>query len=129
MEDRGGGESFEWCHAAVREHLHPQRCSRWPQVCDSAPELLQAVDDGASFPAIVLLLPFVHLMNQLEEGALGDGRVPIHGPAQELELLHHAEAVLRLPEDKQLQSHVQPSSRPPTADRRTAADAPTLAVL
>lgn len=58
--------------------------------------LLQAVDDGASLAAVVLLLPFVHLVHELEEGALGDGRVAVHRPAQELELLHHAVPVLRL---------------------------------
>lgn len=57
---------------------------------------LQAVDHGASLPAVILLLPFVHLVNQFEEGALGDGCVPVHRPAQELELLHHAVPVLRL---------------------------------
>lgn len=56
----------------------------------------QAVDHGASLAAVVLLLPLVHLSDQLEEGALGHGRVPVHGPAQELELLHHPVAVLRL---------------------------------
>lgn len=54
-----------------------------------------AVDHGASLPAIVLLLPFVHLMNQFEEGTLRHWRVPVHGPAQELELLHHTVPVLR----------------------------------
>lgn len=58
--------------------------------------LLQAVDDGAPLAAVVLLLPFVHLVHELEEGALGDGRVAVHRPAQELELLHHAVPVLRL---------------------------------
>lgn len=57
---------------------------------------LQAVDHGAALPAVILLLPFVHLVDELEEGALGHGRVPVHGPAQELELLHHAVPVLRL---------------------------------
>ena len=57
---------------------------------------LQAVDHGASLPAVVLLLPFVHLVNQFEEGALGDRCVPVHRPAQELELLHHAVPVLWL---------------------------------
>lgn len=50
----------------------------------------------APLPAVVLLLPFVHLVNQFEEGALGDGRVPVHRPAQELELLDHAVSILRL---------------------------------
>lgn len=54
------------------------------------------MDHGASLAPIILLLPLVHLPNELEEGAFGYGGVPVHGPAQELELLHHAVAVLRL---------------------------------
>lgn len=57
---------------------------------------LQTVDHGASLAAVILFLPLVHLSDQLEEGAFGHGRVPVHGPAQELELLHHAVAILRL---------------------------------
>lgn len=57
---------------------------------------LQTVYDGASLPSVIFLLPLVHLADELEEGALGDGGVPVHGPAQELELLHHAVPVLRL---------------------------------
>lgn len=58
--------------------------------------VLQAVDHGAALSSVVLLLPFVHLMNQFEEGALGNRCVPVHWPAQELKLLHHAVPVLRL---------------------------------
>ena len=58
--------------------------------------LLQAVDHGASLPSVILFLPFVHLVDEFEEGALGDGRVAVHRPAQELELLHHAVPVLWL---------------------------------
>lgn len=54
------------------------------------------MDDSASLSAVVLLLPLVHLPDELEEGALGHGRVSVHGPAQELELLHHPVAILRL---------------------------------
>ena len=61
--------------------------------------LLQAVHHGASLSSIVLLLPLVHLPDELEEGALGDGRVSVHGPAQELELLHHAVPILGLVRD------------------------------
>lgn len=57
---------------------------------------LQTVHHGASLAAVVLLLPLVHLSNELEEGTLGHGRVSVHGPAQELELLHHPVAVLGL---------------------------------
>ena len=52
---------------------------------------------GASL-SVVLVLPFVHLSDEFEEGALGDGRVSVHGPTQELELLHHAVPILRLRE-------------------------------
>lgn len=62
------------------------------QCCDN----LQAVDHSASLAPVVLFLPLVHLSDQLEEGAFGHGRVSVHGPAQELELLHHAVPVLRL---------------------------------
>lgn len=57
---------------------------------------LQTVDHCASLSPVVLLLPLVHLSDELEEGALGHGRVSVHGPAQELELLHHPVAVLGL---------------------------------
>lgn len=56
----------------------------------------QAVHDRASLPAVVLLLPLVHLADELQEGALGHRRVPVHRPAQELELLHHPVPVLGL---------------------------------
>lgn len=56
----------------------------------------QTVDHSAPLSPIVLLLPLVHLSNELEEGAFGHGRVSVHGPTQELELLHHPVAVLRL---------------------------------
>ena len=59
-------------------------------------EHLQAVHNRAAFPTVVLLLPLVHLADELQEGALGHGRVPVHGPAQELELLHHPVPVLGL---------------------------------
>lgn len=57
---------------------------------------LQAVHDCAAFPTIVLLLPLVHLADELQEGALGHGRIPVHRPAQELELLHHPVSILGL---------------------------------
>lgn len=63
------------------------------------------MDDGASFSAIILFLPFVYLMNQFEEGAFGNGCVSIHGPAQELELLHHSVPILRLEGEKHVRSH------------------------
>lgn len=62
------------------------------QGCDN----LQTVDHSASLAPIILFLPFVHLSNKLEEGAFGYGSVSVHGPTEELELLHHAVSVLRL---------------------------------
>jgi hypothetical protein len=56
----------------------------------------QAVHDCAAFAAIVFLLPLVHLAYELQEGALGHGRVPVHRPAQELELLNHPMSILGL---------------------------------
>lgn len=62
----------------------------------SGSEHLQAVHNRAAFPTIVFLLPLVHLADELQEGALGHRRVSVHGPAQELELLHHPVPVLGL---------------------------------
>ena len=59
-------------------------------------QYLQTVHHSPALPSIVFLLPLVHLADELEEGALRHGRVPVRGPAQELELLHHAVPVLRL---------------------------------
>lgn len=59
-------------------------------------EYLQAVYDRAAFPAIVFLLPLVHLADELQEGTLGHRRVPVHRPAQELELLNHPMPILGL---------------------------------
>lgn len=61
---------------------------------------LQTVHDGASLSSVILLLPLVHLADELEEGALGDGGIAVHGPAQELELLHHTVPVLRLERER-----------------------------
>lgn len=63
-------------------------------------EYLQAVYDRAAFPAVVLLLPLVHLADELQEGTLGHGRVPVHRPAQELELLNHPMPILGLQREK-----------------------------
>lgn len=57
---------------------------------------LQAVYHRPSLSSVVLLLPLLHLMNQFEEGAFGCGRVPVHWPTQELELLDHTVPVLWL---------------------------------
>lgn len=57
---------------------------------------LQAVHNRTAFPAIVFLLPLVHLANELQEGALGHRCVSVHRPAQELELLHHPISILGL---------------------------------
>lgn len=59
-----------------------------------APDYLQAVDHGASFPA--LPLPLVHLSEQVQERLLGVGNVAIGRPAEELELAHHQLALLEL---------------------------------
>lgn len=57
---------------------------------------LQAVHDRAALSAVVLLLPLVHLADELQEGALGHRCVPVHWPAQELELLDHPMSILGL---------------------------------
>lgn len=57
-------------------------------------DYLQAVDHGASFPA--LPLPLVHLSEQVQERLLGVGNVAIGRPAEELELTHHQLALLEL---------------------------------
>lgn len=58
--------------------------------------VLQAVYYGTSLSSIILLLPFIHLSDEFEEWAFGDGCVAVHGPTQKLELLYHPVAVLRL---------------------------------
>lgn len=60
---------------------------------------LQTVHHSPSLSSIVLFLPFVHLVDKFEEGAFGDRRVSVHGPAKKLELLHHAVPILRLDRD------------------------------
>lgn len=60
----------------------------------TAASSIQAVHNRAAFTAVVLLLPLVHLANELQEGALGHRCVPVHWPAQELELLHHPISIL-----------------------------------
>ena len=62
--------------------------------------LLQAVHHGPPFPPVVLVLPLVHLVDELQKGALVYGRVTVHRPAEELELLHQAVPVLRLGGDR-----------------------------
>lgn len=62
----------------------------------SSTPYLQAVHNRAAFTTVVFLLPLVHLANELQEGALGHWRVPVHWPAQELELLHHPISILGL---------------------------------
>lgn len=59
-------------------------------------DYLQAVHHCAAFTSIVLLLPFVHLADELQEGTLGHRCVPVHRPAQELELLDHPMSILGL---------------------------------
>lgn len=63
-------------------------------------EYLQAVHNCAAFPAVVFLLPLVHLADELQEGALGHGCVPVHWPAQELELLNHPMPILGLQRER-----------------------------
>lgn len=48
----------------------------------------QAVDHRPPVASVVLLLPLGQPPHQLEDGALGKGRVPVGGPANELEVLH-----------------------------------------
>lgn len=67
-----------------------------PSQTQSSISHLQAVHNRAAFPAIVFLLPLVHLANELQKGALGHRRVSVHRPAQELELLHHPISILGL---------------------------------
>lgn len=65
----------------------------------SAPECgdnLQTVDHSPPLAPVILFLPLVHLSNQLQEGTFGHGGISVHGPAQELELLHHPVTILRL---------------------------------
>lgn len=66
--------------------------SKWTiKLCKCYNRLLrhsQAVDNRASIPPIVLLLPLGQTSHQLQDGALGQGRVPIRWPANELEVLH-----------------------------------------
>lgn len=63
--------------------------------CATAASPIQAVHNRATFPAVVLLLPLVHLADELQEGALGHRCIPVHWPAQELELLYHSVSILR----------------------------------
>lgn len=62
--------------------------------CTAAASSVQAVHDCTPFAAIVFLLPLVYLLDELQEGALGHRCVPIHRPAQELELLNHPMSIL-----------------------------------
>lgn len=59
----------------------------------------QAVDHGASVSPVVLLLPLGQTSHQLQDGALGQGRVAVSGPANELEMLHQTVAILGLPKN------------------------------
>lgn len=59
-------------------------------------QYLQAMYNCASLSPVVFLLPLIHLTDELQEGAFRNGSVPVHGPSQELELLHHPIAVLGL---------------------------------
>lgn len=56
----------------------------------------QAVDHGPPVSPVVLLLPLGQPPHQLEDGAFGQRRVPVGRPADELEVLHQAVAILRL---------------------------------
>lgn len=63
---------------------------------ESSTVYLQAVHDCAAFTTVVFFLPLVHLADELQEGPLGHRCVPVHWPAQELELLNHAMSILGL---------------------------------
>lgn len=52
--------------------------------------------NDASLSPVILLLPLLHLADELQEGAFRNGSVSVHGPPQELELLHHPITVLGL---------------------------------
>lgn len=54
----------------------------------------QAVHNRAPVPT--LRLPLVHLGQQVQEGLLGVRRVPVGGPAQELEVSHQQVPFLQL---------------------------------
>lgn len=85
-------DSMEDIHSSlVSEHLTDNADGT---ECTTAASSVQAVHDCAAFAAIVFLLPLVHLAYELQEGALGHGRVPVHRPAQELELLNHPMSIL-----------------------------------
>lgn len=60
---------------------------------------LQAVHHSPPVSSVVLLLPLRQPPDQLEDGALGQRRVPVGRPADELEVLHQAVAVLWLGTD------------------------------
>lgn len=91
-------------NVTLQKHFVKERPERAPfsifslidstRVCARQTDYSQAVDDGASFPA--LPLPLVHLSEQVEESLLGIGNVTIRRPAQELELTHHQLALLEL---------------------------------
>lgn len=80
--------SFKTYHKCYDSGIPPL-----PLVCS---QYLQTMYNCASFPPVVLLLPLLHLADELQEGALGNWRVSVHGPSQELELLHHPIAILGL---------------------------------
>lgn len=56
----------------------------------------QAVYHSPPVSSVVLLLPLGQPPDQLQDGALGEGRVPVGRPADELEVLHQAVTVLWL---------------------------------
>lgn len=61
---------------------------------------LQAVNHSPPVSSVVLLLPLRQPPDQLEDGALGERRVPVGRPANELEVLHQAVTVLWLKRDE-----------------------------
>lgn len=85
-------DSMEDVHCPlVSEHLTDDADGTERTTAASA---IQAMHHCAAFSAVVLLLPLVHLADELQEGTLGHRCVPVHRPAQELELLDHPMSIL-----------------------------------
>lgn len=62
--------------------------------CPTAATSIQAMYNCASLSPVIFFLPLLHLADELQKGAFRNWSVSVHGPSQELELLHHPIAVL-----------------------------------
>lgn len=88
----------------------------------------QAVHDRAPVPA--LRLPSVHLGQQAQEGLLGVRRVPVRGPAQELEVPHQQVPLLQLGVWAASRGDMSTGvTRPPVTSRRSLRATPTATPL